>query len=144
MKFIKYILALFLSFSSHAQQLQGVLDWGETVKLGFPVTGVVQDVHVNAGDRVKSGQVLVSLDQQPFNAAVQKCKARLERIQPSIFDAKLELDRAEELFERTVLSEVELQRIDGDYKELLAEENMIKADQQQMKWKLAKSKLISP
>ncbi|MCW9013318.1 MAG: efflux RND transporter periplasmic adaptor subunit [Gammaproteobacteria bacterium] len=144
LKSTNFIFALLISFSSHAEQFQGVLDWGEKIKLGFPVTGVVQDVKAMPGEKVSAGQILASLDQQPFKLKVKKCAARLARIQPSLFDARLELDHAEELFERTVLSEVERLKIEAVYKELVAEENMIKADQQLAQWKLTKAQLRSP
>lgn len=144
MKHIKYLVFLLVSFNAYGGKAQGVLSWGETARLSFPVTGVVQQVNTGSGSPVKQGAMLAQLDLQPFKIKLKKCAARLESIQPGLFDARLEVDQAEELYERTVLSEVEFQKIEGTYKKLVAEEEMIKADHELARWKLKNAQLIAP
>ena len=90
------------------------VEWARRASLGIPVTGVVARVAVAAGDRVRSGQELVALDGEPFDAAVAAARAQVVRLDPDVAEARRELERAEDMYDRTLISEhdVELVRID--------------------------------
>jgi len=137
MKKNRFLLTgLLFSFcaSSLAVELDAKLDWSGYQKHGFAVNGIIENVTSDIGQKVNKGSVLASLISTPFKYRVQKCQAVINKFEPLIFDAKLEFDQAEELFERTVLSEVELQKIDGRYKNLLEQQNVAKADCLLKKW----------
>ena len=124
-----------------AVELDAKLEWSGKQQYGFEVNGVVERVSVDSGQKIKKGSVLSSLNSQPFKYAVKKCQAAVNKFDSMIFDAKLELDQAEELFERTVLSEVELQKIDGQYKRLIEQQNEAKADCLLTEWDMKQSVL---
>jgi len=92
-----------------AQDLAATLEWARRVELGTQVSGTIHQVSVNTGDRVKRGQVLVKLDARGFAAEVARTSAELARFEKALEEATRELDRAKELYERTVLSDHELQ-----------------------------------
>lgn len=107
---------------------EALLSWDERRVLAFPVAGVVEAVLVKPGQRVSSGELLARLDQRPFKLARKRARAALARIEAQWQEAVRELERAEELYERTVLSDVELQRaraaqqaLQGSYREAQAE-----------------------
>ena len=129
------LLLMLFSSVSMAEDIKASLSWAGIQKVGFPVAGVVDYVIAKVGSKVNKGDVLAKLDAAPFSYHLQSCKAKIEKLQPVVFDAKIELDQAEELFERTVLSEVELSRIDGVYKTLKAEEAVLKAECKLKQWK---------
>lgn len=135
------IYLLTLCSITQAALVDAKLDWADKQRLGFAVTGVVDTVLANAGNKVDKGEELAKLDRRPFNYQLKHCQAAIKKLEPQVFDAKLELNHAEELYERTVLSEVELQRIDGKYKALVAEQDMLKANCQMEKWKADKASL---
>lgn len=85
------------------------LQWERRVELGTPVQGVISEVKAQAGQRVKAGSVLVQLDGRGFRADVGKASTRLESLKAVRAEARRERDRAEELYDRTVLSDHELQ-----------------------------------
>ncbi|MCW8933386.1 MAG: hypothetical protein OQK98_01560 [Gammaproteobacteria bacterium] len=124
------LTGLLLSFctSSLAVELDAQLDWSGYQKYGFAVNGVIENVTSDIGQKAKQGSVLANLISAPFKYRIQKCQATTKKFEPLVFDAKLEFEQAEELFERTVLSEVELQKIDGRYKNLIEQQNEAKAD----------------
>jgi len=132
--FLVMIVLLNVCLISQAAELDAKLNWSGYQKYGFAVNGVVEEVNVDIGKKVKQGEVLAKLSASPFNYNIKKCQAALNQFDPSIFDAKLELDQAEELFERTVLSEVELQKIDGRYKILIEQQNEAKAECLLQRW----------
>ena len=124
-----------------AVELDAKLEWSGKQKYSFEVNGVVNIVSVASGEKVKKGSVLANLNSEPFKYAIKKCQAAINKFDPLIFDAKLEFDQAEELFERTVLSEVELQKIDGRHKQLIEQQNEEKADCLLSQWSMKQSVL---
>jgi len=144
LKTIALIMLLAQSASSLAEEIQGTLVWGQRVILGFPVTGVISDLNVQAGSLVKRKQLLARLDNVPFETHVKKAQSNVDRIEPMIFDAQQEFDQAQELYDRTVLSEVELLKTEVKLKGLKAEQAMAKADLELAQWQRKQSQLIAP
>jgi RND family efflux transporter MFP subunit len=80
----------------------------DKVELTTRVSGVVDTVLVKSGQRVKKGAVLLRLDKTILQARFDEATAEHARAQADEADAKRELDRAKELFNRTVSSTSEL------------------------------------
>jgi RND family efflux transporter MFP subunit len=78
------------------------------IELTTRVSGVVDQVLVKAGQRVKKGTVLLRLDRTILQARFEEAVAEHTRAQADESDAKRELERAQELFNRTVSSTTEL------------------------------------
>lgn len=78
------------------------------IELTTRVPGVVEEVRVGVGQRVKKGEVLVKLNTVVYEARVKEAQAEVERSRLDEDDAKKDLDRAEELYRRTVTSTTEL------------------------------------
>jgi RND family efflux transporter MFP subunit len=85
-----------------------VLDWSQRVDLAAPVAGVVESVHVQPGQRVARNELLVTLNPRIYEANVMEAKADIERLSHEDADARRDLERAQELYARTVSSTTEL------------------------------------
>ena len=85
------------------------LDWSQRAVLSTPVSGVIRTVAAAAGVRVAAGQVLLQLDQRPFESALRDARAQLEKHRLLRDEAGRELERTRELYERTVISVHDLQ-----------------------------------
>ena len=81
----------------------------DKVELTTRVSGVVVDVLVKPGQRVKKGAVLLRLDRTVLQARLDEAIAEQARAQADEADAKRELERSQELFDRTVSSTSELE-----------------------------------
>src|SRR5262245_7216945 len=57
---------------------------GQLAEIGSRLTGLVTKVEVDAGDRVKAGQVLVRLEDRHLRAEVQEARAVVEGLQRTI------------------------------------------------------------
>lgn len=141
-KYILIIILLLISRAAHSVELDAYLSWAGQYRNGFVANGIVDDV-ISVGSKVEKTQSLASLDRQPFIYKLKQYQAAVNKFEPLVLDAKLELDHAKELFERTVLSEVELQKIEGNYNSLAAEQAAEKAKLQMAKWKLNRAVLKS-
>ena len=80
----------------------------EKIELTTRVSGVVDQVLVKVGQRVSKGMVLLRLEKTILQAHLDEAAAELTRAQADETDAKRDLERAQELFNRTVSSTTEL------------------------------------
>lgn len=90
--------------------LDCIIEPSHVVAIGSPVTGLIEKMHVERGDFVEEGQVLVELESTVEKAAVELARARSRMTgQLRAREATLELgqrkrERAEKLFDKDALS----------------------------------------
>lgn len=77
------------------------------------VTGFITKVHVDEGQEVKKGQVLFTLDQVQFNAAVEQAEAAVNAARTAVNTAQLTADTKRQLFDKNIISEYEWQLADN-------------------------------
>jgi RND family efflux transporter MFP subunit len=107
-KSIVLILAVFFPQALWAADVPATLQWSQRVELSTPVSGVVKAVNVEVGDRVRKGQVLLSLDGTGYQASVAETESAITRYKAETEEAKRDLDRVQDLHERTVVATAEL------------------------------------
>ncbi|MDD5330026.1 MAG: efflux RND transporter periplasmic adaptor subunit [Sulfuricella sp.] len=91
-----------------AADVAATLQWSQRVELSPRVSGIVREVRVQAGDRVKKGQVLVALDAAVYEAKVAESRAAVARFTEETAEAQRDLGRTQELYDRTVIATSEL------------------------------------
>ncbi len=129
---MKRIVFLVLSFvlAGTAFGADGTLQWARRVELGLGASGTIKSVSVEAGARVARGQVLVALDEAPFKAGLDQARADRD-------EAARDYKQAKQLFERTVLSAVELEN--AKLKSVRAQ-----ARYTQAQYQLDQSRIVAP
>ena len=143
-RMLLYVVSFLAAFSVSAKDYDALLSWPDRQVLAFPLTGIVDKVFVQAGQQVEAGEMLARLDLEPFQIQIKIIQAKLDRITPLVFDAQRDFDQAQELFERTVLSEVELRRIESTLKGLKADNNQLIAELQLARWQHGRAQLKAP
>ena len=128
--FMKKWLMLLLVLNAPAvlaTDVAAVLQWSQRLEMALPVSGVVQSVSVNAGDSVKKGQPLLKLDATVLDARLAESRAAAGRYKEELAEARRDLERVQELYNRTVIATTELDqaklrhaRAKGLYEEALA------------------------
>lgn len=81
----------------------------EKLELSTRVSGVVAEVLVKSGQRVKKGTVLLRLDRTVLQARLDEAAAEHARAQAEDDDAARDFERAQELFNRAVTSSSEFE-----------------------------------
>lgn len=119
LSFAALLLGMVLSTPLLALDLQGTSEWGARVILSTPANGMVSKVHVAPGDEVERGKLLLELDPRRYQSRLAAAESRLEAAQQLSVEARRELDRTLELYDRTLLS---------DHERKLAEIDAAKAD----------------
>lgn len=103
------ILGSSLLQAAWAADVQGSLQWSQRVELSTPASGIVRSVTVQAGDRVKKGQTLLVLDAAAQQAGVSEAQAAVTRVREEEQDARRNMDRTQELYNRTIIPTSELE-----------------------------------
>lgn len=110
--------------------------------LSAKVMGVVEDFRVDAGDRVKAGQVLVTLDARDLEAGYRRASAGLAEassamveVNSAIAAAKAQLDLAEATFKRMEDLHDKRSISDQEFDQVTAKRQMARAN-----YKMAESK----
>ncbi|MDE7386450.1 MAG: efflux RND transporter periplasmic adaptor subunit [Muribaculaceae bacterium] len=73
------------------------------------VSGFITKVHVDEGQRVHKGQLLFTIDQVQYQAAVDQAQAAVNSAETAVQTAQLTADSKQHLFDRNIISEYENQ-----------------------------------
>jgi membrane fusion protein (multidrug efflux system) len=103
-------------------QVYGVMD----IPIRARVEGFLEGIHFNEGMRVKKGQLLYSIDPQPFQAALTAAQSQLAEAKVGRIRATNDLNRVQPLADMKALSERDR---DASVAEKDASEEIVKAAQ---------------
>jgi len=103
------LLFVFSITSLHAETFDATLVWSKRVELSTPVNGIVEKVFAESGKIAAKGDVLVQLDPREFKADLAYAKASLKNADEKNKESKRELVRQQDMYDRTMLSEHDLQ-----------------------------------
>ena len=73
------------------------------------VSGFITKVHVDEGQHVRKGQLLFTIDQVQYQAAVDQAQAAVNSAETAVQTAQLTADSKQHLFDRNIISEYENQ-----------------------------------
>ena len=101
-----------------------------TVTVQSQVSGVMQEVAFKEGQLVTKGQFLAQIDPRPYEAALAQAKATLARDQALLANAKLDLQRYEDLVKQDSIA---TQTLDTQRATVGQDEGTVAADQAAVK-----------
>lgn len=141
-----FVLLMLLSISPlvSAQQYEAVLQWSKRATLGTLSSGVIEKVAVDVGDRAKQGDMLLQLDGQVFEKRVKQTQVGVKSAEEKYLEAKREKERAEELYNRTVLSDHDLQVAKNNEIHAHAQYEDAKVLHERAKYNFKYSRIIAP
>ncbi len=108
------------------------------------VTGFITKVHVDEGQQVKKGQVLFTLDQVQFQAAVESAEAAIKVAETAVSTAKLTEANKRKLLDKNIISEYEWQVAANSLAQAQAQLAQAKANLVNAKKNLAYTVVTSP
>jgi len=80
----------------------GTVIAASTVSVRAQITGEMMSVNFKEGEDVEQGQVLVTLDKRPFEAALQQAQATLEKDTAQAANARAQAARYQDLLQRGI------------------------------------------
>ena len=100
-----------------------------TVNITSRVQGQVMNVYYNEGQMVRKGQPLLEIDPRPFQAALTQVEGQLEHDQALLAEARIDLDRYQQAFNRNAIAK---QQLDDQTQLVKQDEGTVKNDQGQV------------
>jgi HlyD family secretion protein len=85
------------------------------------VSGIINELYVEPGDKVKKGQLIARIKIIPDMAQLNNAENRVRVAQLNLDNAKRNYDRFKDLFEKGVVAEAEFQEVELTYKNALTE-----------------------
>jgi membrane fusion protein (multidrug efflux system) len=79
--------------------------------IGPEVQGRIEIVHVSEGDRVAAGDPLFEIDREPYEFALRRAEAVLDRTRAELRQIMADLKRAKKLQRKNVLAEQQTERL---------------------------------
>ncbi len=127
-----------------AAEYEARLAYARPLPLSTPVSGVVSRVEVRPGQIVQQGELLMELDQRLFNARVKRARAQVEKTRQERDEALRELERTQEMFDRTLLSMHDLQVVQVEAASATAAHQSAQAALEEASLKQEYSSLLAP
>jgi RND family efflux transporter MFP subunit len=117
---------------------------GAEVKVGARITGKVEHLYANIGDRVKKGQILVRLEQDDLKARADQAEASYLEAKAAFDKAKIDLDRDKPLAKEGYISQQNIDVLQNAYDMTSARLMKAKADQDYAKAQLSYATITAP
>jgi RND family efflux transporter MFP subunit len=86
--------------SGKIREFSGVVEAADSSRISFEVSGNVQEVRVDVGERIKRGQVLALLDPEPYKLTVAEITAELKKARDNVTKTRAEYERQKRIFEQ--------------------------------------------
>lgn len=103
--------------SGRTRRFSGVVEAADTSSVSFEVSGNVQKINVDVGERISKGQVLAILDDRTYRLDVEAAQATVGRAEVEIRDALSDLERLQRIAQedRGAISERALEQAEATY-----------------------------
>jgi len=137
-------MIILLPVLAYANGFEAKIDWARKVELGLRVSGRINHIAVESGDRVKAGQELLHLNPIPFDSDVERDTARLARARAELQEAERALKRTQELYNRGLLATVPLQQAELQLARAKSEVQTGEAALKNSRYRLDSSRLLAP
>ncbi|MCK4558883.1 MAG: efflux RND transporter periplasmic adaptor subunit [Calditrichia bacterium] len=111
------------------------------VKISARVAGKILKLYAEEGDKVKKGQLLVELDQEQYQAALERAESTILSMRANEKKLKSDLIRAKNLHEQGLMSEAEFEAVQASYEAAESNTRQSQASVKEAKDALAKTRL---
>ena len=81
----------------------------ENIAVGTPVSGLVMEIYVKWGDRVRAGDPLFKIDDRDLQANLLVAQANVKQAEANLAEAKNQLQRAQSVPDKRAISVEDLQ-----------------------------------
>ncbi len=114
------------------------------VDISAKVAGEILEINAQEGDTVKTGQILVRLDGEQYKAMLDRAKSMILGAQAGLKLSQNEQKRAEELYQKNLLSRAELEIAEAKYERSQSELSQAEANLDEAQDALDKTILRAP
>jgi RND family efflux transporter MFP subunit len=123
--------------------INGTVTSSRSALLSASIGGLVRHVHVDAGDRVEAGDVVVALDAELADKNLQSARAAARRALRELADARRRLDEANNLEQRSI-SASEVRSLEAEVEIDAAEAERLQAEAEHQAATLERHNIKAP
>lgn len=115
-----------------------------TISVGSQVSGIIEKIYVDYNDKVKKGDILLTIDPSVLQATADESKASLDSAEAQLKFDKAEYERNKTLFDEGYISRSELEESETKYK--TSQQSVLRAKSQYegALTNLGYTKIVSP
>lgn len=122
----------------------GVTQAGQEAKLAFKVGGLVQQVAVQDGQRVRRGQLIAAISAEDYALQVEQAQVQVKQAETGLNVARSTYQRVERLYESNSVSLSEFEQAKGNYEASLAQLDAARKQEQAAQNQLSYTRLTAP
>jgi len=122
----------------------GSLKTPENVIISPKKAGIIDEILVKEGDRVKKGQILVRLDDVDARLQVERAEARLKEVKASVETNRTVIPRYQKLYESKVISQQTFDELIMKFNVDEAKLDLAKVELDMAKQNLLDHRIVSP
>jgi membrane fusion protein (multidrug efflux system) len=115
-----------------------------SVMLASKVTGFIKTINVKEGQEVKSGDVLLEIDDRDYKNTLKQVKGELTSFEAKKRDAERNYNRLLTLVKKEAISQQQFDQSQANYNELKAKYEALSAQVSQAELNLENTKIIAP
>lgn len=135
---------VFLSGGDHSRSFTGTAKAGLESRLSFRTSGLLEEVKVKVGDRVKKGQLLASLDNKDLLLGYQQAKSALDNATVQRNNSQSTLQRTKQLYQANNVSLSDYEQAKAAYANANSQYESAKKSLDLQNSQLEYGKIISP
>lgn len=124
--------------------VDGVVEATRQATVSAQISGRVKAVNFDVGDRVSKGQIILRIDESEANQAVAGSQAQVAQAQAALSNARLNYERAKQLFEQKFISQAALDKAKADYDMAEAQARVSAAGAQQSALAQSYTAVVAP
>lgn len=126
------------------ERVPGSVEARETTLISSRLMATVESVQVRAGDNVKAGDLLLTLDKRDLEARLESISASRAALDARLEEARRTLARAEELKRRNLLSQADLDKAAAAEASLVAERLALSETLREVEASLSYTQVTAP
>lgn len=107
--------SVFFTDIENKTMANGTIEPRHEIEMKSQVPGIIEKLYVEAGEKVKQGQTIAKIQIVPDVIQVSQAEDRLETARINFKNAKQELERQQQLYEKKVISQQEFNNYKLDY-----------------------------
>jgi len=140
---VRYI-QVYTTGGDRVRSFSGIAKSGVEANLSFRVAGTIDNVRVKVGDKVRGGQLLISLDARDYELQVQQAEASLSQARAQLQKADADYERVRSLYENNNASKSDLDAMRAAYESSEAAQKASEKTLELAKLQLSYTKLRAP
>lgn len=116
----------------------------QNVEIRTRIKGFIETINVDEGQTVRQGQVMFTISSTEYEQNLLKTKATLKSVMADLKSAEIELDNAQNLFEKKIVAKPELEMIKAKVDAMKAKVDEAKSDEAQAMLNLSFAEIKAP